>query len=86
MKLSEQDAHNIGHARYLVERATGEKPEVCFDFTLVRSVLNVIDRQSNEILAVSRTGSEAEAAARVEGYKQGRRDCQEAIRSLIGVE
>lgn len=85
MKLSEQDQHNIGHARYLVERATDESPEVSFDYTLVRSVLNLIDRQSNEIHELNRTCSEGEAQARLAGYQEGQADLKKSIRSLIGL-
>ena len=84
MKLSEQDLHNIGHARYLVERATDDKPEVCFDFTLVRSILNVIDRQTNEIHELNRTRSEAEANANVAGYRQGEREARRRFYNALG--
>ena len=42
--VSREERHAIGHAQYLVDRATPEKSEVCFDYTLVRTLLNVIDR------------------------------------------
>lgn len=45
-----------------------------------------ITKLEHEVHELNRTRYEAEAAAHVEGYKQGRRDCQKAIRSLIGVE
>ena len=48
-------------------------------------IVKMLESAEHEIHELKRTRSEAEAAARVEGYKQGRRDCQEAIRSLIGL-
>ena len=44
MKLSEQQRHAVEHARYLCERATDDDPEVCFDFTLVQTLVELIDR------------------------------------------
>lgn len=43
---SEQEQHAIGHARYQVERATPEFPEVCFDYELILTLLKIIDRTS----------------------------------------
>lgn len=45
--LSRDEKHAIGHAEYLVERATPDEPEVSFDYTLVQSLLGVIKRLSH---------------------------------------
>jgi hypothetical protein len=44
--ISEEQRHAIGHARYLADQATPEKPDCCFDYELVRALLSVIDRYS----------------------------------------
>lgn len=43
---SEEERHAVGHARYQVERATPDNPEVAFDYTLVATLLRLIDRLS----------------------------------------
>jgi hypothetical protein len=43
--LNESERHAIAHARYQVERASPENPDVCFDFDLVKALLRVIDRR-----------------------------------------
>jgi hypothetical protein len=42
--MNEDQRHAVGHAQYLVDRATPENPDVCFDYTLVQSLLMLIDR------------------------------------------
>lgn len=46
---SEQDRHNLGHAKYLCDRATPEAPEVCFDYTLVQSILTLVESDAKVI-------------------------------------
>lgn len=45
---SEQERHNIGHMKYLCDRASPESPEVCFDYTLVQDVLAQFERLTAE--------------------------------------
>jgi hypothetical protein len=44
--LSEQERHAVAHARYQVEHATPDNPECCFDYELVRTLIEIIDRNS----------------------------------------
>lgn len=43
-RLSEGERHSIGHAQYQVDRATPDKPDVCFDYELVACLLRLIKR------------------------------------------
>ncbi len=42
--LSEQERHAVEHARYLAVRATTENPDCCFDYGLVHTLVQIIDR------------------------------------------
>src|SRR6266702_5346289 len=42
--FSEQERHAVGHARYQVARATPDNPECCFDYELVGTLIDVVDR------------------------------------------
>lgn len=42
MKLTEDERHSIAHAEWAVSHATPEKSEVCFDYTLVQTLLGLI--------------------------------------------
>jgi hypothetical protein len=44
LRLSEGERHAIGHAQYMVANASGERPEVCFDYELVATLLALIER------------------------------------------
>lgn len=82
MELSEQELHNIGHMQYQVDQASDEKPECGFDYTLVRTVLKTIERLRHEVHELRRTRSEAEANARVEGYREGAAGIVSQLRAL----
>lgn len=41
-KLSEDERHSIAHAEWAVSHATPDNPEVCFDYTLVQTLLGLI--------------------------------------------
>lgn len=42
IKLSEYERHAIAHAEWAVSHATDKKPEVCFDYELVKTLLELI--------------------------------------------
>ena len=44
MQLSEEQHHAVEHARYLCKWATDDDPAVCFDYTLVQTLVELIDR------------------------------------------
>lgn len=44
MELNESERHAIGHAQYQVDQASGDKPECCFDYELVVTLLGLIGR------------------------------------------
>lgn len=41
-KLTEDERHAIAHAEWAISHATPEKPEVSFDYELVRTLLGLI--------------------------------------------
>lgn len=41
-KLSESERHAIAHAEWAVSHATPEKPDVCFDYDLMKTLLELI--------------------------------------------
>ncbi len=42
--LSEQQRHAVEHARYQVNRSSPDEPECCFDYQLVETLVEMIDR------------------------------------------
>ncbi len=42
VKLTENERHAIAHAEWAVSHATPDRPDVCFDYTLVMTLLNLI--------------------------------------------
>ena len=42
--ISEEERHAIEHARYMIACSDDEHPEICFDYELVRDLVNVVDR------------------------------------------
>jgi hypothetical protein len=48
-RLSEEERHCIGHAQYQVDRASGDNPEVCFDYGLIATLLELIDRMKRKL-------------------------------------
>lgn len=49
MILSEEETHAIGHAKWQVDRATPEKPDVCFDYELVICLLALLKRLGADV-------------------------------------
>src|ERR1700679_3377866 len=93
MQQSEQERHNIGHMKYLCERATDESSEVCFDYTLVQDVLNQFERMGAEIKRLkSREAILSNALLPLArwythpGDKPTERDCDRAVEALRGSE
>ena len=44
--LSEAERHAVEHARWQVRKATPDNPDCCFDYQLVKNLLDVIDRKN----------------------------------------
>ena len=44
VRLNEGEKHAIEHAQYLVDGATPDNSEVCFDYALVETLLTLIKR------------------------------------------
>ena len=42
--ISEEERHAIEHARHMIACSDDEHPEICFDYELVRDLVNVVDR------------------------------------------
>jgi hypothetical protein len=43
-RMGDGERHAVEHAKYLVSVATPEKPDVCFDYTLVATLLSLVER------------------------------------------
>lgn len=46
--VSEEEQHAIDHAQYLVDHASPDHPEVCFDYELVATLLSLIEELLHE--------------------------------------
>lgn len=44
IELSEDERHALAHADWAVSHATPDKPDVCFDYTLVRTLTGLTKR------------------------------------------
>ena len=42
IKLTESERHALAHAEWAVSHATPEKPEVCFDYELVQTLIGLV--------------------------------------------
>lgn len=45
----EDERHAVAHAKWAVNQASPEKPNVCFDYELVQDLLNLIARVYGEL-------------------------------------
>lgn len=59
-RLSPDEVHAIGHARYQVEHATPDNPDCCFDYELVRNLLDIIDRDVLRFTGAAQAAGEPE--------------------------
>jgi hypothetical protein len=70
--LTEQESHDVEHARYQVNRATPDNPDCVFDYELVATLLRIIDRVQET--AGDEPGFTAEQLASMMALDKARKD------------
>ena len=58
LRLNEDERHAIAHAEWAVSHATPDKPDVCFDYELVRTLLGLI-KSGKAAVGIVSNGEEA---------------------------
>jgi hypothetical protein len=72
--LSEQERHAVEHARFQADRATPGDPECCFDFELVKTLVQIVDRRSPAVTdAMCEAALDADAPDRIQGFSYSKR-------------
>jgi hypothetical protein len=64
MLLSENERHAIAHAEWAVGEASPESPEVCFDYTLVQTLLALIKSGRGAHMLMAELADDLEAELR----------------------